>query len=63
MQDASKSFITMENLDMEIEKLLNVYQDYNFAVNKQGSRISESSEKAAIDQQAESTPVVHSAES
>ncbi|XP_076467411.1 small ribosomal subunit protein mS26-like [Babylonia areolata] len=35
------TFITLDNLDTEIEKLLNLRQDYNFAIDKQGNRISE----------------------
>ncbi|KAL8583988.1 hypothetical protein ACOMHN_048595 [Nucella lapillus] len=37
-----ESFITADNLDVEIEKLLNLRQDYNFAIDKQGNVISES---------------------
>ena len=40
LQEDSKSFITLDNLDTEIEKLLNLRQDYNFAIDKQGNKIS-----------------------
>lgn len=38
LEDA-KSFITLDNLETEIEQLLSVRQDYNFAMDKQGNKI------------------------
>nr|KAG5707598.1 hypothetical protein BaRGS_030980 [Batillaria attramentaria] len=38
--EAAPKFITMDNLDTEIEKLLNMRIDYNFAIDKQGNKFS-----------------------
>ncbi|KAL5021964.1 hypothetical protein ScPMuIL_001119 [Solemya velum] len=35
--EQSKGFITLENMDIEIEKLLNSRKDYNFAIDKFGN--------------------------
>ncbi|CAH1783994.1 unnamed protein product [Owenia fusiformis] len=42
--EASKTFITKENLDSVIEQALNSKQDYNFAIDPQGQRIGQGSE-------------------
>ena len=49
MQEDSKAFVTQDNLDTEIEKLLNLREDYNFAVDRQGNRISADSEEKTGD--------------
>ncbi|KAK7110100.1 small ribosomal subunit protein mS26-like [Littorina saxatilis] len=49
--EESKSFITLDTLDTEIEKMLNLRQDYNFAIDKQGNRIeSDSAHKTETSQ-------------
>ena len=57
LQEDSKSFISLDNLETEIEKLLNLRQDYNFAIDKQGNKISSDST-----QMPDSTGVVDSSE-
>ena len=46
-QEASLQFITAENLELEIEKALNKTVNYNFAIDLQGNRHVEKSDKSA----------------
>ncbi|XP_067656608.1 small ribosomal subunit protein mS26-like [Haliotis asinina] len=39
--EESKNFITEENLDEEIEKLLNSRKDYNFAIDSSGKKVTD----------------------
>ena len=38
LQEMSKNFITLENLDMEVEKALNMKSNYNYSIDLKGKK-------------------------